>query len=204
MRSRMGMSGLAFAFLWHSSGIAQQTIPAAAGQSLWPISVESLRAAAAAFRPALDWSSARIAFPPGLRTRSEHAMLRATEAREGREARHIALRLECRVVRDCAPFWADVLLPESLSRPVGANATGKLPMPSGFASDHTSPPIVRPGRSVALICRQAGLEISMRVMPLQRASLGETVKVLDPQTQRKFLARVEGPDLVRSDLREAK
>lgn len=201
----MALLGLVSALLHlPGTGLAQEVAAPPAGDQLWPVSVASVLAAAQAFRPGVEWSQAAITLPPGLRVRAEHAALRATEARGGREAGHIVLRIECRFLRDCAPFWADVRVPASVGAPLRENATQTPALTTRSDPDRVRAPMVRPGRPVALICSQAGLQISMQVVPLERASLGETVKVLDPQTRRRFLAQVEGPDRVRSDLREAK
>jgi hypothetical protein len=175
----------------------------AAGES-WPIAAEAVRAAASEFRPAVDWSHAVIKFRSQLRARTENARLRATGIEAGRGPNSIAVRMECRRVSDCAPFWAEMVFqgPEWSSMPGSAQAN-----PAPATRSGTTPakaPLVRPGLPALLLSQENGLRVSMRVMPLKRAAMGETVKVLDPETHRRFLARVDGANRVRSDLREVK
>ena len=167
---------------------------------LFPISAESISQAAASFSPAVKWSQGIVTLRPELGTRSANAPLRVTGTRRARDPNGVLLRTECRDVHDCAPFWAEMIFPEPLES-LQTKARASSP---AFNPTPRPRPLVGPGRPASLLFNQNGLKISMRVMPLKRAALGETVAVLDLETRRKFLARVEGVDLLGSDLREAK
>lgn len=167
------------------------------------ISAQSVRNAAAEFAPAVKWPDAYVVFSAKPATRTANAPLRVTEMRAGRDPRSVLLRVECRNVRDCAPFWAEMVFSHPVDRALAPHSRDNAPS-TILTSAPSIPPIVRPGRPAALLCEQNGLRISMRVVPLKRAAMGETVKVLDPESHRKFLAQVVGVDFLRSDLREAK
>jgi flagella basal body P-ring formation protein FlgA len=84
------------------------------------------------------------------------------------------------------------------------NWHGSRPQSDVARHRQASAPLVRPGRPAFLIFDSPQLHISVRVQPLNRAGLGETVKVLDPSTHRKWLAEVKGTDLLQAQSREAK
>jgi hypothetical protein len=48
----------------------------------------------------------------------------------------------------------------------------------------------------ALVIESDAIRIQLRVVPLRKAGLGETVRVLDPATRRLFVAKVAGPGLL--------
>jgi hypothetical protein len=148
----------------------------------------------------VDWSQARIVIPTGFATRKRDVELRAARIRPGSNPRNVMMRLECRERRDCAPFWADV----TFSAPEEARLRSRPGVPIVKQLDSRPPALVRPGHSAVLLCNNAKLRMSMRVLPLKRAGLGDAVQVFDPVTRHRFLARVSGPDLVESGLREAK
>lgn len=163
----------------------------------WPISAGRVRDAARVSYPSIRWSEAQVRIPPDLGTRTPNARLRVRKIHSAKNPDTLMVRAECQERSDCAPFWAEMIFPGPI---------GHLPVlrTSSAISAAASPALVRPGRPALLLCDQGGLRISMRVMPLARASLGQTIKVLDPATRRRFLATVEGPNLLHSDLREAK
>lgn len=163
----------------------------------WPISPERIRDAGQVFRPQVDWSQARIV-PPELAIRVPDAKLRAREIRAGRNPRTVMLRLLCRDRTLCAPFWAEAIFDQPVNILASPNAS------SAQAAAVPTSPLVRPGRLARLVSEDNGLRITMRVMPLRRAGLGESVRVFDPFTRRTFLAQVRGTDLLQSDLRKAK
>src|SRR5579864_6866303 len=166
-------------------------------RSGWPVSPDSIRSAAQGFRPSIDWTQAEVVFLPEVATRNPRAPLRASELRTGRNPRTLMLRVECSR-RDCAPFWAEMRFSEAVERPTQSKLEpAQLELQGATA-------LVRSGRPAVLLFDENGLRISMRVLPLKRAALGETVKVLDPATHRTFLAQVRGTDLLQSELREAK
>lgn len=184
--------------------VAAQVIssPAIGSTGRASISEDSVRHAAAAFLPEMAWGEAAVVVPPEAGTRTANAPLRVVQIRPGRNQNAAVLRIECLQVRECAAFWAEMVFPGPVDLLGVSHSREKAR--SGTISNAARSPLVRPGRTAALLCEHNGLRISMRVLPLKRASLGETVKVLDPETHRKFLAQVAGVDFLRSDLREAK
>ena len=162
----------------------------------WPISPERIRDAAQVLRPQVDWSQAHIV-PSALAIRVPDAKLRASEIRPGRNPRALMVRLLCRDRTLCAPFWAEAIFDEPVNVLHSPNTLSVQP-------EQARPPLVRPGRSAMLVSDDNGLRITMRVMPLKRAGLGESVQVFDPFTRRTFLAQVQGTDLLQSDMRKAK
>jgi hypothetical protein len=172
----------------------------------WPVSSESILQAAQRLQPSIDWSQAQVAVSPQPRARSEKAGLRAIEVRTGRKPGALVVRLQCSNSHDCAPFWAKMDFPQGFQRSDELNLTAKLNVPPFLATRKVlpHPTLVHPGRIASLLFDQNGLRISMTVMPLKRAALGESVRVYDPVTRRVFLASVCGKDLLQSDLRETK
>lgn len=166
----------------------------------FPVSRKRVQDAAQSLLGEVDWSQARIVIPTGFATRKRDMELRATRIRPGSNPRNVMMRLECRERRDCAPFWADV----TFSAPEEARLRSRPGVPIVKQLDSRPPALVRPGHSAVLLCNNAKLRMSMRVLPLKRAGLGDAVQVFDPVTRHRFLARVSGPDLVESGLREAK
>src|SRR5579864_34235 len=164
----------------------------------WPVSPDSIRSAAQGLRPSIDWARAEVVFPPEVATSIPSAPLRASELRTGRNPRTLMLRVECSNRHDCAPFWAEMKFPEAVERPIQTKLEPAQVELQGATA------LVRPGRPAFLLFAENGLRISMRVLPLKRGTLGETVKVLDPATHRTFLEQVRGTDLLQSELREAK
>ena len=162
----------------------------------WPVSPELVRSAALALGPSENWSDAEIVLPAELVTRSPVSALRVSQVRRGENPRTLMVRIECRERRDCAPFWAAMIF----TKPV---VTWHR-LPAGPPTPPVSAALVTPGRPARLLCDGNGLRFSLRVLPLKRAGLGEVVKALDPRTRRMFLAEVEGPNLLRLHLQEAK
>src|SRR5579864_336600 len=175
--------------------IPQQVIVRRAG---WPVSTDSIRSVAQAFRPSIDWAQAEVVFPSEVATRTPGARLRANELRTGRNPRTLMVCVECRNRHDCAPFWAEMRFSRSVEKPMQSK------LEPAHLELQSATTLVRPGRRAFLLFAENGLQISMRVLPLKRAALGETVKVLDPATHRTFLAQVRGTDLLQSELLEAK
>ena len=62
--------------------------------------------------------------------------------------------------------------------------------------------LVRPGTPSALVLREEGMTITLHVLPLKRATLGEGVRVMDPSTHRIFLARVKAENTLETNFEE--
>lgn len=87
----------------------------------------------------------------------------------------------------------DVEVPEQVvvRRPLrDSNALTALPQRHAFV------PLVDPRRPASLIFEAQAIRIQMQVIPLRRAGLGETVRVLDPATRRVLVAQVAGEGLL--------
>lgn len=203
MRHRWEYALFWFALSLPAATQANEREPVGEATEHFSISADSARNAAAAFAPAVNWAEAVVIFRSKPSPHAANAPLRVTEMRAGRDPKSVLLRVECVNASDCAPFWAEMVFPYPLDRTVAPHSRDKAPSRI-LTTAPSGPPLVRPGRPAALLCDQNGLRISMRVVPLKRAALGETVKVLDVETHRKFLAHVEGVDFLRSDLQEAK
>jgi hypothetical protein len=165
----------------------------------WPITAESIQRAARSLAPKVDWSAAEAVVPPGTLARTPNFALRASEVRSGPNPRTLMVRIECRDRRDCAPLWTQMIFAQPVE-----NWHGSQPQSDVGQHRQASATLVRPGRLAFLVFDTPQLHISVRVMPLNRAGLGETVKVLDPSTHRKWLAEVKGTDLLQAQSREAK
>lgn len=58
-------------------------------------------------------------------------------------------------------------------------------------------PLVEPHVPASLVIADDAIRIQMRVLPLGKAALGETVRVLDPVSHRVLVAQVAGQGLLR-------
>ena len=64
--------------------------------------------------------------------------------------------------------------------------------------------MVEPGRPALLVFNDHVVRIRMRVMPLGRGGVGERIKVFDRNSRKVLLAKVEGRDLVSSEVKEGR
>ena len=175
--------------------IPEQIVVRRAG---YAVSRERVRGAVQALLGTKQPPEIGISTAPELVTSRPDPELRATGTIPGQNTRTLMVRLQCRERRDCAPFWAEV----SFSQPSAIHLA--IRGSAGKANNSSKLSLVRPGHPAILVCDQGGLRISMRVLPLKRAGMGESIKVLDPDTRRVFSAEVRGADLVWSHLQESK
>lgn len=159
----------------------------------WPLTAQSIAAALAAAK--LPVSNVDILGAPV--TRAPDAELEVSAAHPAQDPGALLVRFACRVRSDCSPFWGEI-------HGLDANALSAGERTSALVQSRPALPLVTPGHPALLICNQPGMEIRLRVHPLKSAGLGDRVKVMDPDTQRVFFARVKARDVVESDLQEAR
>ena len=158
----------------------------------WPISPEQLTAALEEAKlPPVP-----VTLLAAAETRNANAILRVSAALPGRSRNLVLVRFVCRERYECAPFWGEIEVSEKWQQSLPAQNLA-------HRATHLTA-LVSPGRSAILICQEPGMELRLRVRPLGRAEMGESVRVYDSDTRRIFLARVKAEDLVTSDLREAR
>ena len=90
------------------------------------------------------------------------------------------------------PFYAWLSMP----RPLHPAESGRSHTPHDTARAPTAPAAVESRRMATLYLHSANSSTLLRVRPLQRGSLGETIRVRVPTNGRTLLASVTGPDLL--------
>ena len=160
------------------------------------LEVEYVRQALAgsAVTNGIDFSKATISFPREILARTYGLQLEVTRLAQTSDRRFSAT-LRCRERNACGAFLAEIELPqEEASVPrVQPGATSKTYSPARVLS---SPTLVRPGIPASLVIQSDTLRIGLRVLPLRKAALGETVRVVDSTTHRVLLADVTGEGLL--------
>ncbi|MFZ0287401.1 MAG: flagella basal body P-ring formation protein FlgA [Terriglobales bacterium] len=107
----------------------------------------------------------------------------------------LQLRLRCMEPTVCPDFWVSVLIKQRphVSSPATISSKATL-----AASGNTA--LVKPGQRAALIFENSVLRIQLPVTCLQRGSLGNQVRAMDPSTHRVFQAEVTGAGILRAHL----
>lgn len=160
------------------------------------LEIEYIRQALAssAVTNGIDFSKATILFPREILARTYGPQLEVTRLAQVSD-RHFSATLRCRERNACGAFLAEIELPEyeASVRRVQPRVTSKTHSPARVL---TSPTLVRPGILASLVMESDTIRIRLRVLPLRKAALGETVRVFDSTTHRVLLADVTGEGLL--------
>ena len=159
------------------------------------LEIESIRQALASSAVSgIDFSKATILFPREILARTYGPQLEVTRLAQVSDRRFSAT-LRCPERNACGAFLAEIELPEyeASVRRVQPGATSKTHSPAQVL---TSPTLVRPGILASLVMESDSIRIRLRVLPLRKAALGETVRVVDSTTHRVLLADVTGEGML--------
>jgi hypothetical protein len=174
-------------------GLPEQVVVRRGGGNL---EIEHIRQALAssAVSNRIDFSKATILFPREILARTYGPQLEVTRLAQVSD-RHFSATLRCRERNACGAFLAEIELPEyeESVRRVQPRATSKTHSPARVL---TSPTLVRPGILASLVMESDTIRIRLRVLPLRKAALGETVRVVDSTTHRVLLADVTGEGML--------
>ena len=147
----------------------------------WPLQETSIRAALSTRAElAALLSGAKLAIPAELASRSPNPSLELVDLRA--DAQEALAFLRCRERSQCGSFLVRALFDQPLTLQTGTNTA-------------VSPRrLIQPGRPALLSIEQAGIRITVRVLPLRAAGLGETVRVVEKKSRRIFVAQVVAED----------
>ncbi len=181
----------------------------------WPLRDASIRRALRESEAGrrYDFSQAELIPPADFSTGSADPQLEVLAIRPGKDARRRSADLRCQQRADCSHFLVEIVFGEPVPAVSaarlhpGKSGEGKSGAANSGGASHAAVvagkvALVQPGRPAALWFEGAGFKITTRVFPLQRAVLGQTVRVFDPAARHVSLARVEGKDLM--SFREAR
>jgi len=157
----------------------------------WSLDVERVREALArsAVAKGRNFSQAIVSIPQEIMTAVPGSQLEVTRLARTSD-RQFTATVRCRERNACGAFLAEIVpTSDILSRPWKGQGLSRITVP---AQAHNSPSLVRPGIPASLVIESDAVRITLRVPPLRRAALGETVRVLDSATHRVLLADVTG------------
>jgi hypothetical protein len=170
----------------------------------WPLRDASIRRALgeSEMGRGYDFSSAKLVPPADFATRGPDPHLEVLAIHPESDARKLSASLRCQQRSDCGSFLVEIVFDEpaparteksSRARRPGASKSG----PRNFSDVAVRQvALVQPGRPARMLFEGEGFKITTRVMPLQRAGMGQTVRVFDPAARQVSLAEVKGKDVV--------
>lgn len=174
----------------------------------WPLAPDQVRAALG--RSGIDFRSDAVetglSLPHGFLTRGKDARLEVLSVAPTWNASTAMARLRCLDRNDCGSFLVAIAKPITDPRikanpfpPSNAGSEGHAQFRTPLKKS-----LVRPGRKALMVITDGGMRISLPVLPLKRAGMDESVRVLDPVAHRMFSARVQGENLLQSDVEEGR
>ena len=153
----------------------------------WPLAADRVRAAFDTSVRGLPLGVS-LSLPQGVVTRTSNPRLEVLSVRPGWNSDSSIARLRCADRNDCGTFLVVIEAPQL------GTALRKLER-----RDSSIAPLVRSGKKALLVIAGDGMKITLPVVPLKGGSLGDTVRVLDPQAHRVRYAQVAGENLLQSN-----
>jgi len=153
-----------------------------------------------------DFAQARLVPPADFSTRTPDPRLEVLAIRSQADEPKLSASLRCGQRSDCGSFLVEIVFDEPVPVGIGRPARLRTEKPdvaqAAPANPAPAPALVQPGRAAKMLFEGEGFKITTRVLPLQRAGMGQVIRVFDPMARQVSLARVEGKDLM--SFREAR
>ena len=149
-----------------------------------------------------DFSGAALIPPTDFATRNADPRLEVVAIRPGPDARTLSASLRCQQRSDCGSFLVEIVFDEALrAERLAQRMSGRPSLAKTSSANHGVTAVdkfalVQPGRPASLLFEGEGFKITTRVLPLQRAGIGQMVRVFDPAARHVSLAQVEGKDVL--------
>lgn len=166
----------------------------------WPLDLESLRQALARSEATqqFDLSRAQIFPPPNFTTVVVRPRFEVLSASKVPDTGALDVVLRCHERSACGSFLVRITgLKNGLSTTEPTNSHTPDVHGLGAGAPLSGPVLVQPSETALLVIQEDGLRITEPVMPVRRARLGQTVRVVDRVTHRSMFAEVTGFRLLR-------